>query len=271
MAISTNSIVTLANTKTYLGITSTTDDALLELLIDRSSAQIQRYLGRSLVSQTLVEWYDTYGADRLNLKQNPAENIRFVGIGSTAVMSVSSSLSTDLFASISVNDVHVHLYRVSSTGSEFQTTITFASQDTTAEMATAISATTGFTATSLLSAPSKYLRKIAGRELKNSTATLTAAIDSLSDYQVDYERGIIYGASLCAYQSMLVEYTGGYSEIPFDLQQEAIDMTGRAYRGRLRDGGLASESLGGYSYSVRATVEIDAASKRVLDSYRRLR
>jgi hypothetical protein len=112
---------------------------------------------------------------------------------------------------------------------------------------------------------------LAGRELKNSTAYLTAPTESLADYSVDYERGIIYGPTLKQYKSLLVDYTGGYGEIPFDLQQAAIELTARSYRGRLRDPGLSSESLGGYSYSARSVSELDASTKSILDSYRRLR
>ena len=263
--------MTLALTKTYLGVTSTTDDALLETLIDRSSAYIQRYLGRTLTSQRYYEWTDTFNSGRVALKHNPMQFVGFVGAGSESVITVNATIASDVFASITVNDVNVHLFRVSSIGTESSTTLTFASYDTTSEMATQINATTGFSASSLLSVPTKYLHKLAGRELKNSTAYLTAPTESLADYSIDYERGIIYGPTLKQYQSLLVDYTGGYSEIPFDLQQAAIELTARSYRGRLRDPGLSSESLGGYSYSARSVSELEASTKSILDSYRRLR
>jgi len=45
----------------------------------------------------------------------------------------------------------------------------------------------------------------------------------------------------------------------------------RIYHGRKRDMGVGSESLGGYSYSLRGSAEIDMEAKMLLDPYRRLR
>lgn len=271
MAVATNSLITLTTLKNHLGITATTDDTILEAAIDRASAFVQRYTNRNFVSQRYYEWKDTYGADRVVVKHNPLSNIRFVGVGGDNVLSVTSTVSTDCAVTISVNDVHVHLFRVSSTGQETSTTITFASHDTTQELATQISAATGFSATALLNVKSQYLRKLAGRDLKNQSVLLEAPTEGLEDYSVDYDRGIIYGATLRRYQGFLIDYTGGYDSIPYDLQQATIELASRSYLGRKRDPGLASESLGGYSYSQRSVSELDAATKSLLDNYRKLR
>lgn len=111
MAIATNSLVTLVSLKAYLGVTTTTDDALMESLIDRASDFIQRYCARNFVSQRYYEWHDTYGADRVALKHNPVENVRFVGVGGDNVISVGSTIASDIACTISVNDLHIHLFR----------------------------------------------------------------------------------------------------------------------------------------------------------------
>lgn len=271
MAISTNSLVSLATLKAFLGITSTTDDSVLEYSIDRASAMIQRYCARNFVSQRYYEWHDTYGADRVALRHNPVENVRFVGVGGDSVLSVESTTATDIACTISVNDTHVHLFRAASNGQETSTSITFAAHDTTVEMATQISATTGFSASALLNVKSAYLRKVAGIDLKNQTALLEAPTEGLTDYAIDYDRGVIYGPTLHRYQGFLVDYTGGYATVPYDVEQAATSIATRFYRGRQRDPGVSSESLGGYSYSLRAGSEIDAEMKSLLDGYRRLR
>lgn len=271
MAISTNSLVSLATLKAFLGITSTTDDTVLEYSIDRASAMIQRYCARNFVSQRYYEWHDTYGSDRVALKHNPVENVRFVGVGGDSVLSVESTTATDIACTISVNDTHVHLFRAASNGQETSTSITFAAHDTTVEMATQISATTGFSASALLNVKSAYLRKVAGINLKNQTALLEAPTEGLTDYAIDYDRGVIYGPTLHRYQGFLVDYTGGYASVPYDVEQAATSIATRLYRGRQRDPGVSSESLGGYSYSLRAGSEIDAEMKSMLDGYRRLR
>lgn len=271
MALSANALVTLANLKTWLGITATTDDSVLEFSIDRASDYIRRYCARNFVSARYYEWKDTYGADRIALRNNPITNVRFVGVGGDNVLSVSSTVASDITVTVSVNDVHVHLFRVASNGQETSTTLTYASHDTTGEMATAISATTGFSATALINVKSAYLRKLAGIDLKKQTGLLEAPTDALTDYATDYDRGIIYGPTLSRYQGILVDYNGGYDTIPYDIQEATMEISTRFYRGRKRDPGLASESLGGYSYSTRSTAEIDSSTKMILDGYRRLR
>ena len=271
MAISTNSLVPLATLKAFLGITSTTDDTVLEYSIDRASAMIQRYCARNFVSQRYYEWHDTYGADRVALRHNPVQNVRFVGVGGDNVISVDSTISTDIACTISVDDDHIHLFRAASNGQEASTTITFAAYDSTSEMAAQISATTGFSASALLNVKTHYLRKMAGRDLKQQTALLEAPTEGLTDYSIDYDRGVVYGPTLHRYQGFLVDYSGGYTSVPYDIEQAATSIATRFYRGRQRDPGVSSESLGGYSYSLRAGSEIDAEMKSLLDGYRRLR
>lgn len=271
MSISTNSLVSLATLKAFLGITSTTDDTVLEYSIDRASALIQRYCARNFVSQRYIEWHDTYGANRVALLHNPVENVRFVGAGGDNVISVDSTISTDIACTISVNDTHVHLFRAASNGQESSTTLTFASHDSTSEMAAQINATTGFSASALLNVKSAYLRKIAGRDLKQQTALLEAPTEGLTDYAIDYDRGIIYGDTLRRYQGFLVDYNGGFTTVPYDIEQAATSIATRIYRGRQRDPGVSSESLGGYSYSLRSGSEIEMEEKAMLDGWRRLR
>ena len=271
MAVATNSLTTLVSLKQYLGVTTTTDDALMESLIDRASDFIQRYCARNFVSQRYYEWKDTYGADRVALRNNPIENVRFVGVGGDNVLSVVSTLATDIVSTISVNGDHIHLFRVASNGQETSTTLAFGSHDSVSEMASAISGTTGFSATTIVNTKTHYLRKLAGIDLKKQTAILEAPNDALTDYAVDYDRGIIYGPTLHRYRGFLVDYTGGYATIPYDLQQTTIEMASRLFNSRKRDPSLQSESLGGYSYSLRPVSDLDASTKMVLDSYRRLR
>lgn len=271
MAVSANALVSLANLKTWLGISSTTDDSVLEFSIDRASDFIRRYCARNFVSARYYEWHDTYGADRVALRHNPVTNVRFVGIGGENVLSVRSTTASDIVVTVSVNDVHIHLFRVASNGQETSTTLTFASHDTVAEMATAISATSGFAADTIVNTKSAYLRKLAGIDLKKQTGILEAPTDQLTDYAIEYDRGIVYGPTLKRYQGFLVDYTGGFDTVPYDIQEAAMEIATRFYRGRKRDPGLSSESLGGYSYSARSVAEIDSSTKVILDGYRRLR
>jgi hypothetical protein len=60
MAVIPNAITTLAKVKTYLGITGTSDDVLLEMLIDNSSIYIENYCSRVFYKQ---EYEDIFNGD----------------------------------------------------------------------------------------------------------------------------------------------------------------------------------------------------------------
>jgi hypothetical protein len=49
------------------------------------------------------------------------------------------------------------------------------------------------------------MRKMAGRDLKQQTALLEAPTEGLTDYAIDYDRGIVYGPTLRRYQGFLVD------------------------------------------------------------------
>jgi hypothetical protein len=72
MALISNALTTVARTKTLLGITSTTHDALLTQLINQVTGFIENYLSRSLLNQTYTqEEYDGTGTRSIVLKQFP--------------------------------------------------------------------------------------------------------------------------------------------------------------------------------------------------------
>jgi hydrogenase/urease accessory protein HupE len=271
MPVDANSLISLADLKTYLGIVSSTDDTLLEDCIDRASAVIERYLARKIKSRSLVEWYDTYGASRLVLKTSPVSSIQFVGVGQDAAITVGSSDSTDAAVSVSVNDTGVRLHRMTSAGAETTTDLAFATYTTTTDLAAAIHATAGFTATTILARPSRRLRRLAGKDLLNATVNIEVADETLVDYLADMDRGIIYGKQLAQYRSVVIEYTAGFATVPYDIEQAAMTVASRLYQGRKRDTGLASESIGDYSYNLRAGAEIDAEMKSMLQGWRTLR
>ena len=64
-------LTTLADLKTYLGITDTSEDDLLNLLIADADAAILGYIGRTIESATLTEYYSGDGTQMLVLQQRP--------------------------------------------------------------------------------------------------------------------------------------------------------------------------------------------------------
>ena len=271
MQIDTNPLTTLAVLKTWLGITSSSDDIVLQWSIDRASRIVQSYCGRNFTETRYYEIKDGSSRDRLRLDNYPVSIVRFVGVGWNSVMTVSSTVNTDAIATVSVDADHLHLFRTESTGSETSTQVTFGSHDTTSELVAHTNTVAGFSASLLLNVPARYLRKLAGRSLIYGPAYLEAPTTSFDNYQIDLDAGVIYGDQLRLYRSILVDYTAGYATIPSDVENAVISVASRLYRNRTRDPGIQSESLGGYSYSLRSTADLDAEEKSMLSAYRRIR
>lgn len=269
MAVDANSLVTLVSLKAYLGVTSTTDDAILEQFIDRASSVVQSFCFRKFVAQRYYETYATTGQRRIGLRQRPITHIHMVATKWDNAIAVNSTDGTDAAVSVFVDEDHVHAFRVDSSGTEHTTNISFGSNDTTVEVAAAINAVTGFSATATLNFPARYLKKAAGRDLKNRTIHLEAWSGSPYDYQIDHQAGILYGPQVTSNRGLFIDYEAGYDTIPYDIQQATMQIASRMYHGRKRDPSMASESLGGYSYSTRGTAEVDAEAKEMLAPYRR--
>lgn len=70
MAASMN-LTTLADLKSYLGLSEETHDTLLTALIARASEAIERYCSREFAQLARTEYYDGRGVSRLVLRQRP--------------------------------------------------------------------------------------------------------------------------------------------------------------------------------------------------------
>ena len=271
MAIDTNNLTTLAVLKTWLGVTDTADDMVLQWSIQQASRIVQTHCARNFTEQRYYEVRDTTGQQKLVLYNYPATVIRFVGVGWDSVLSINSTNSTDAFASVAVDADQVHLTRVTSTGTETASQVSFGAHDVSSEVVQHINTISGFSAGLILNVPSRYIRRLAGRDVRNSTAYLEAPTEGIDEYIPELENGIIYGSTLNRYRSVLIDYTAGYATIPSDVELATLTIAARSYRARTRDRSIASESLGGYSYSTRSLVEIEDEEKRMLAPYRRIR
>lgn len=77
------SLTTLANLKAWIEIpaATTTNDVLLQRLIDSSSAFIESWLNRTILQATYSEIYDGNNFDTISLKNYPVQNLNSVLIG----------------------------------------------------------------------------------------------------------------------------------------------------------------------------------------------
>lgn len=282
MAVDQYAIVSLAALKSYLGITTATDDAVLEGAIDRASYAIESYLGRKVVQRRFREWTSARGTAQIVVQNPPLGHVHYVGFGSLACMVVSSTVATDVVASVSVQTDRLTLVRVASTGTETVEHAQFANHETAAQLVAHINGITGFSATLSRDCSAYHIRRMAGRDLRNAPATLTFVDQAQLDVDADLERGILYmtlGAFDDDYSgrfprgpvSVLVDYDGGWATIPPDIVQACLTMAAQIYRGRQRDPGLTAESFGDYSYTLASSEAMSAEVSRMLGPYKRLR
>lgn len=68
-------LTTKANVKEYLSITGTSDDDFIDNLIARASEAIENYCKRKFNSETLTEYYDGKGSNRIVLDRRPVISI----------------------------------------------------------------------------------------------------------------------------------------------------------------------------------------------------
>jgi len=267
MALASNALTTVAAVKTYMGSTSSTDDSLIETLINNVSDQIERWCDRVFVAQTFTEFLDARGTRTIGVANSPIESVDLVATGTRNSISVDSAVSSDLVATVAIEETQARLYRIQEDGTTTTVNLTFASYPTTALLAAQINSTAGYSATNSFNAPSYTLHRMGGRDTVDSTANLTCAADAESEYRVDYDRGLVHLRADSfprfqedlrnnhfpnQFQGVLVRYTGGYSTLPNALVQAAFVLVSQAYQGRDRDRSLASENIGDYSYTAFA-------------------
>ena len=283
MAVDQYAITTLAALKAHLGITTSTDDALLEAAIDRATYAIEAYLDRKVVQRRVKEWTSANGGKCVVVKNPPVGHVHFIGSGSRLALTVSSTDSSDLSATVTVSDIRVTLTRVASNGNETVTQVNYANHNTAAEIVSHINSNaTGFLATLGTNCVAERLNRIVGRDLKYAPCLLTFPDQAQFDVSGDLERGILY-IGLNGYPtdfggnfpvgpiSVFVDYDGGFETVPPDIVLACLQMASASYSQRGRDTSLASESFGDYSYSVRSGAEMDSESRRLLAPWKRYR
>jgi hypothetical protein len=286
MALASNALTTVSAVKTYMGVTSSTDDDLIETMVNNVSDQIERWCDRSFVSQSFTEYLDAYGTRTIAVQNPPLVSVDLVAFGTQDAITVTSAVDSDIAATVAIEGDQARLYRVQEDGTETTTNLSFSTYKTTTTLASQIGSTAGFDATVVVNALSKNMHQMGGRDVTSTTAYLTIPDDAESEYRVDYDRGFIHLRADAfprfnetrrnnrfpnQFQSVYVQYVGGYETIPNALVQAAFELISDAYRGRDRDRAINQESLGDYSYTLRPWAEWSENIKTLLGPFKRVR
>ena len=147
MATSSTSITSLQAVKRYLRLTTSDDDRLLIELLDAATSRIEEFCQRTFVSASYKQFISGSGTGTLSLPNFPVTAIRRLAWNRENALTVDASTSTDLRATVEVQNDKIVLKRWDSVGAETETSIAFADYLTTALMATQITTISGWTAT----------------------------------------------------------------------------------------------------------------------------
>jgi hypothetical protein len=279
------SLTTLADVKTYMGITGTEQDALLAALVSAASAKIEAYCDRTFAATNYREWFNYDGERTHGLRHRPIISVNRIATGNATGLHVSNTANA-MRAWVSVTSDSIRLNLIDGDGVSVGTTLPFATHQSMAAMVTAINAVSGWSAVLGRNAPSADL--IAGAyDATERGVQLVFASEPLGGYTVDNQSAVI-GLSpesfvwelpgfaigerpLRGFRAILVEYRAGYETIPSDLAQIAIEFVKAMYDESQASAVLQSESLGDYTYSLAAKMNLDAGLRMRLAAWSRIR
>lgn len=292
MALDTYALTTLARFKAWIGDTTSTNDTLYEYAINSASRRVESYTGREFVSRNRIEFYDPRGVSALRLKQYPITQCRFVGYGMQTALTVSANAqAADLTATVQVRENDIITCRNLSTITPnvevvYDFTPGTGAYTMASQVQPLIDGATGFHCTLDNNAPLRYLHKTGPIDVVDNPAALTYPDISATDYIVDAERGIIHlgktyrsvqwptewtGTFGQHPQTVVVEYTAGYSTVPADVEEACWTVAAHVFRSRNKDLGVNSESLGDYSYVSRGAAAINEILSELLADWREIR
>lgn len=289
-APSGSDLVALSRVKEFLGISASTDDAKLNTIITAVSRGIEQWCDRVFHSASYTHYFDgvdSWHQSHLPLRQYPVTEITRVATGRTCALTVkNTSTTTNQRATVSLSSTALKLSRVAS-GSTTNNSLALATYTTITDLANAIIAVgNGWSATVAGNSddygkwPSADLKAIQGAVNARSDfggAELYLYTEELPYFLVNDAQGTLYGSFPLGFQNIEVKYTAGYTTIPDDIQQGAVQAVAALYYQSKLDPNLKSERIGDYQYTLRETGAVNlnsplfAEARFFLQPYRRLR
>jgi uncharacterized phiE125 gp8 family phage protein len=266
MPVDPYALTTLDDVKLYLGITDTSQDALLGNLIEIATERIELMTGRKFKARNYTQW--VWAANGcVQLANWPIISVKRVATPDKEAVTLSYS-GTDIAVSLDVTDLHVRLTQTDANGDDTTTTSVLATDNTTNEVATTIGAATGMTATATVNVPSRWLVPNSGHEfVEDGSVNLQYASDS-SPYDLDAGSGGIF-VTLGNPRMVLVEYRGGYENVPKDVAQVANEFVDQIKQAAGSSADIQSERIGDYAYTKFPQSAQVQLSERQLDALAR--
>jgi hypothetical protein len=215
------------------------------------------------------------------LNNYPIQSISRVAMFNQNVLMIQNTDSTRSSATFSLDATNLNL-AWQTNGVAGSQTLTLASYPTIQNLATAVSAVSGWSATALGSIfanyPVSFLRPPQGAfDVRwTGSAYLKMHTYNLADYDQNPLTGEIVSPMGFGFGSQIVRvvYTAGFATIPAPIQQACAELAVMVYNARGQNANLQSENLGGYSYSRIAETSfknLSAASASAIMQYKSYR
>lgn len=268
-------LTTVANFKTYAGITGSDDDTLLTSLIARATSAIEAYCGQTLTSTTYREFYDGQGDCEIWLNATPVTGVQLLATGRLDIVSINNVNSDgwNAYANVDATNLELVVQGGTNDGTD---TLTLADY-TLSTLVTAINALgTGWTASLLISSygtweAAELLTTMGLSAFDTVTAYLQIPEDVKSAFRVDAESGRVYLSTEFprGHENVIIRYTAGAATTPADLEQICIDLVNTYYRSRKRDTSVMAERYADHAVTYATTGTSGVSYRDIPESLQR--
>lgn len=251
------------------------NDYLLERLIDSASARVESLCERKFASRSYAEYYDGTGTSELYLDYWPVTAIARLSLGREYGLGIRCTASGATWASIRNDGTNLILIYDTASGTT-TTNLALGTYTTITLLAAAITATGSWTVVDLSKGTwlTADLCQTPALYALDEYAYLELPYKAESAWRFESDTGRLIlenGASFTGgKQNIYIEYTAGYSTIPFDLEETAHALVARMYAETRRDAGLSSERLGDYAWTAKEGGEPEKELLSKLQNYRRI-
>ncbi len=260
------------------------DDDAYERVIDATSAWLESFCGRTFASATYRQAYSGTGHEHVRLIQRPVTEIIRTSIGRTDGLQVKCTVSDAFDATVRYDGTSIDLDIIGG-ANKGTNAVTTASQ-TIVQVATTITALTGWTASAATTAIGTMdavdLMKQPSEMCLGVEVPLSIPRENESGVTVESEPGLLkrrYGDFSQPFRGMggrqpsitpgrlsqfpvwpvgqfniIVKYVAGYSTTPLDLQMFVNEMSASMLRQGMRDSGLTNETMQGYAYTAAGSL-----------------
>ena len=269
-------LTTLASVKAYLHISGTDSDSFLSSLITLVTARIQKDCGRIFAAGNYLEFHNVgRGQTRVVPYNKPIIQLNRVAWGNSQAFQIVYTGSAVAANAQITPGRQLILTTLDSGGSHTNTIdLTNASYSVCSQVIAQINTISGFSATlyANVDVPTRWLFPSANLTLKSYNSNFTqgfgfASVDiftytvdpvyntigfqpfTLADFIFDrYESGGFAWPNM--YLGLMLDYQGGYTTIPGDIDLLAQQVVADIYNQSLRDNNVSQETLGDYSVSL---------------------